>query len=219
MLPASAPRWPIRGRSKALRASGPAWAFRFRRPRSRQINTTCGAAFQGKTFDACRRRRYPRHRLVPSGGPAIIGKSGSGSRCRGDSCLLAPPGRTAADALETVSRREVPDLPDRIVGVPRSATQPNLPPRFHPVDKPPGPFPQWSKLRPPSRLANAILGKKLPTNHVRYTSAKSHDRVITVERQRWCLVRRTHPPPSLHTELRSRSRTGGLDLIRHHPGL
>jgi PIN domain nuclease of toxin-antitoxin system len=30
-------------------------------------------------------------------------------------CLLAPLDRAVADALETVSRREVPDLPDRIV--------------------------------------------------------------------------------------------------------
>jgi PIN domain nuclease of toxin-antitoxin system len=30
-------------------------------------------------------------------------------------CLLAPLDRAVADALESVSRREVPDLPDRIV--------------------------------------------------------------------------------------------------------
>lgn len=30
-------------------------------------------------------------------------------------CLLAPLDRTVADALELVSRKEVPDLPDRIV--------------------------------------------------------------------------------------------------------
>jgi len=36
-------------------------------------------------------------------------------------CLLAPLDRAVADALETVSRREVPDLPDRIVSATAAA--------------------------------------------------------------------------------------------------